>query len=417
MRKILRVLLGAVLIGGLVSGVLAGDHVTLNYPNPIPLDTVFKMIARSAQVNILMTKAVKGITAPSIILKNVYYEKAFEIISKTYGLSYRKIGANTYIIGKPEELAKTFDVGLTKIFKLRYADPNKVKGILTEVFKGQGANLIKVAVDTLNNALIVSATQSLLESVEDLIRKIDKPVKQVLIEVKMIQVLSKYAEGLGFTWRQADKDSPWYFTLNIKENFIDTVSGGAPSTPVANPYPIFQFGEYVRANTLDWNIDVNFFDKVTNGKSLINTRMILLNGQEGQLQMGRKIIYEIGQGDSRTGAEKDADIILKVKPIINDEGFVTLHIEPDFNIYLGKDPEWNYPIIEKKKLTLDLRVKDGEEVMIGGMIDSSSSKDKIGFKFLKDLPIIGRLFRDDSTAKETRQIIFLLKVHILDNEA
>ena len=400
--------------------VFAGEHVSLNFPNPIPLDTVFKMIARSAQVNILLTKSVKGITAPSIILKNIYFEKAFEIIAKTYGLSYRKIGANTYIIGKPDELAKTFDVGLTKIFKLRYADPNKVKAILTEVFKGSGgaANLIKVAVDSLNNALIVSATQNLLDSVEDLIRRIDKPVKQVLIEVKMIQVLSKYSSTLGFEWTQEGAKSPWVFTLKYAEKFIEPIASGDGITGEPGVgYPILKFGEYVRNGALNWNITNAFTESVNGGKSLVNTRMILLNGQEGELQMGRKIIYEIGQGDNRTGAEKDADIILKVKPIINDEGYVTLHLEPDFNIYLGKDPMWGFPLIEKKKLTLDVRVKDGEEVMIGGMIDSQTSHGSAGFKFLKDLPLIGRLFRKEDRAKDTRQIIFLLKVHILDNEA
>ncbi len=388
--------------------VFAGEYITLKFPTKIELSRVFKLIAQQAGVNILISSKVAG-TAPSVILNNVYYEEAFNIIAKTYGLSVRKVG-NTYIVGKAEDLAKSFDVGLTKMIKLNYADPNKVASVVTQVFKGSGgaAATLKVTASPQNNAIIVSGTKDLIQSVEQLVKKIDTPAKQVLLEVKLIEVNTTLQNELGFKWDWGDSGSLNADTGPNGGKFVTL--GEAIQSNAYGMYPAFKFGDFYRTNK--FGLDTVFRAMLSEGntKTITRTKLVLLNGEEGTITYGDKLTYQAG-GD-QGAQEKDATINLKVKAIINDAGYITLDLEPDFTTL----KEWkdNLPILTQKKLKTKIRVKDGEEILLGGFTKEKSAVGYLKVPFLSSLPIIGKFFTHRTKSKETLQWIFLLRPHILN---
>ncbi len=372
---------------------------------------VLKMIAVRTGVNIIHHRAVKG--KITLRLKDVHYEKALELICKTNGYSYRKVG-NTYVIAPPKELEEGFEVGLNKTFRLQFANADDVSKILTGVFKSAQSK-VEVSVDKRINAVVVTGNQATLDQVAKLIKTIDVPVHQVMIEAKIVEVSTDGMRDIGFDWdwgigRQVDGDSQTGSFLSLTESMapIPNNEGYDQTTlPEQGGAGFFKFGDFFRAPNF-FQGTLTALEKTNDAKTLSNPKVSALNGEEATIHIGQKVIY--GGGPDNPPQEKDVGVILKVTPRINDDGWITAELEPEvsFAVFEGQ-----YPRIEKRTAKTTVRVRDGEEILIGGLIQEKDTTASQKVPILGSIPILKSFFSRDNRDRENLELIILITPHIM----
>lgn len=390
----------------------AQDYITFSFSNTDIRDVV-KTIAKVSGANIITEKSVQG--RISLSLKDVYYERALELVAKTNGYVVRKID-NTYVIGPAKKLAEGFDVGLNRTYKLNYADAEDVSKVISGIFK-KSETPIEVSVDKRVNAVIVSGNQNALDKIDELIKTIDVPVHQVMIEAKIVEITTDGEKELGVKWLWGSKGEVdgTIWTLTEYQKKLPTADAYKPALDEKGEGSPFKFGDFYRGPFIFKGI-LAAAQTTGNAKLLSNPKIMAMNGKEAKVQIGKQIIYS--GGPTQPPQEKDTGVILKITPRINDEGWITLEVEPEVSEAvwreIGNNVTSSYPTIVKRTAKTTVKVKDGEEILIGGLIQQSDSKTRISIPVLGDIPILRSVFSKTSNKKETRELIILITPHIVN---
>lgn len=394
----------------------AQDYVTFSFSNTDIRDVV-KNIARATGSNIITEKSVQG--RITLSLKDVYYERALELVAKTNGYVVRKID-NTYVVGPATKLAEGFDVGLNRTYKLNYAEAKSVAKIISGIFKKSEAQ-IQVSVDERVNAVVVSGNQTALDKIDELVKSIDVPVHQVMIEAKIVEITTEGSKDLGMTWNwgangdaTGDKTAGRLWTVNEYQKKIDSYDSYSPNPSDKGAGDPFKFGDFYRGPMIFESI-LTAAETTGNAKLLSNPKIMAMNGKKAKVQIGEEVIYS--GGPTQPPQEKDTGIILDITPRINDEGWITLDVNPEVSEAVWREVKggdsFPYPSIVKRVAKTTVKVKDGEEILIGGLIQQSDSKSENRIPILGDIPILKSLFSKNSNTNKTRELIILITPHII----
>jgi type IV pilus assembly protein PilQ len=379
------------------------EYITINARN-LDISDVLKFIVNYTGINVITEKSVKG--KVSLTLKDVYYEKALELICKTNGYNFRKIG-NTYVIATTKKLSEAFDVGLNKTYRLQFGKASEMEKVLKGVFKQAGSK-IDVSTDPRINAVIVSGTQATLDQVSKLIKNIDVPVHQVMMEAKIVEVSTTGMRDIGFSWNwgtdgQANKE-----IAVINEN-LAPIANADKYSPAAGPGgPIFSLGDFFRSR-LFFKATLEALERNGDSKVLSNPKVSALNGETANIIVGQKVIYG-GTSDSPP-QEKDVGVKLKITPQINDDGYITADVEPEVS-FVAEFVQ-GIPRIEQRNAKTRVRVKDGEEILIGGLIAENSTTSVEKVPILGNIPILRSLFTRTNRTRDNRELIILITPHIM----
>ena len=395
----------SLMMSSLYSQATGTEYISIEGSN-MDLARIIKMITKYTGVNIITHKSVRG--QVTLKLKDVYYEKALELICKTNNLAFRKIG-NTYVVAPSKELSDAFDVGLNQVFRLQFATADDVSGIIKGVFKGADSK-VDVSVDKRNNAIVVSGTQDTIDQVAKLIKNIDVPVHQVMIEAKVVEVQSETLRNIGFTWSWGLDGKTDGNVLQMTETLAPVPNADAYQDFGTNQTDIFKVGDFFR-KPLFFSTLFNALATTGDTKVLSNPKISSLNGQKASINIGEKVIY--GGGADTPPQEKDVGVKLDVTPQINDDGFITVKIAPEVSFVRGRDPGTNYPIIVQRKCETQVRVKDGEEILIGGLIQEQENISETKIPILGDVPILKTFFRSRNREVKNTELIILITPHIM----
>ena len=386
------------------------EYITIKGDN-MDIAKIIKLITTYTGVNIITHKSVRG--RISLNLKDVYYEKALDLICKTNGLAYRKIG-NTYVVAPPKELSEAFDVGLNQVFRLQFSTADEISAIVKGVFKS-GDSKVEVSVDKRNNAIIVSGTQDNIDQVAKLIKNLDVPVHQVMIEAKIVEVNTETLKNIGFSWgweaggdAEAGKGSGYIFKL--KEAFGPVANADAYQDFSKGSGDVFKVGDFFR-QPLSFSMLFNALATSSENKILSNPKISVLNGQKAEINVGEKVIY--GGGADTPPQEKDVGVKLEVTPQINDDGYITCKIVPEVSFVKERDTKTGYPIIVQRKAETQVRVKDGEEILIGGLIQEQDNYSENKTPLLGDIPLLKTFFRGKIRSSNNKELIILVTPHII----
>ncbi len=384
---------------------------------------VVKTIAKQANVNILCDRSVSGKVVFS--LKDVYYETALQLIAKTNNLAVRKEG-NTFIIGLAKNLAEGFDRNTTRNYKLNFAKPEDVQKTITEVYKSTSGTPLKVAVDKRINSIVVQGTKEQLDQISDLVKQLDVKVHQVLIEAKIVEVSTKGTRSIGMNWGWGagaySEDKTAVGTGKIAA-ITEAQAKNASSTSyrpelnslaVGGQGDVFKLGDFFRG-PMFFEATLNALETSGHGKTLTNPKIATLNGQKANIEVGRKIAYYTG-GDQGAG-EKDVGVKLVITPQINDEGWITAEIAPEVSFLEGyDDATGKLPLIGRRLASTVVRVKDGEEILIGGLITEEGTSDTSRFPVLGNIPLLKTFFSNKKNDERTQQLIILVKPSIIPEQ-
>ncbi|MBF0498966.1 MAG: hypothetical protein HQM09_02435 [Candidatus Riflebacteria bacterium] len=387
----------------------AEDNISLDFRDADIRD-IIKIIATKSGTNIIAEKGVRGNV--TVRLNDVYYEEAMNLIAKTNGFAVRKIG-NTWVLADEAKLVQSFEKGLTVTKRLQYAKAADVSKIITSAIKKD----IKVATDDRINAVIVSGSKDMLDEVKKLIETVDTPVHQVMIESKIVEVSTEGARNLGFDWQMGsgndtggmaggDSAKPIFVT---KEYFAKNPDSGSYQDSFQGQQgAMFGLGDFYRASTI-FKATFSALETRSDTKTLSNPKISTVNGQEAYIKVGQKVVYP--GGADQPPKEKDTGIILKLTPRINDDGYVTAEIETE----VSKVDSWQgqYPIIGTRNGKTTVRVKDGEEILIGGLIQENEGHSNKKIPFLGSIPIMKSLFTSNTKNGSSLELIFLITPHIV----
>jgi type II secretory pathway component GspD/PulD (secretin) len=300
-----------------------------------------------------------------------------------------------------------------EVVKLKYATAGDLTGTLEKLL-GEDKPAVMEA-DKRLNAIIFKGYEAQIAKAKQTIDEIDQPLPQVMLSVQVVDLSETGAKNLGISWQVGSSDG----TQPIK--FYEIPSGYPPSGTTYNPYTDtapasaapMPIGFFVRDPFV---LRASISMQVTNGEArvLASPRVATINNKQATLHIGEK--YPIVYYDPRAGQYQviyvDIGIKLTVKPSITPDGYIETEIQPTVSNLLELINN-QYPRTAERSADVTVRVKDGNTIVIGGMVDENSRTSIIKVPLLGDIPLIGQMFRQTSTDRSKKEVVIMITPKII----
>lgn len=410
-----------------------GERLSLNFQN-IEVRAVLQLLADFTGLNIVVSDSVQG--SLTLRLKNVPWDQAMDIILKTKGLAMRKTG-NVILVAPSEELAarekleleaqkqiKELEPLRTEWFQINYAKASDLSALI----KSQENSLLSprgnITLDQRTNTLMIQDTPSQLEEIRRLITRLDVPVRQVLIESRVVIATDDFSRDLGVRFGVAK-------TTTFNDNHQVWVGGGGisgttPSTSTGDlivDLPVSeagatQFGLAVgRIGNHILQLELSALQAEGRGEIISSPRVITANQKEAVIQQGVEIPYQKATSSGATSVSfKEAVLELRVTPQITPDDRVIMDLtvkkdNPDFaNAVLGVPP------VNTREVSTQVLVDNGETVVLGGVYERTKEFATTRTPFFSDLPLLGVLFRNKSLTDDKTELLIFVTPKIVKEE-
>jgi len=354
--------------------------------------------------------------------KSVEVSKALMQFKTNIGKIITDEASNTIVlvdipsrVAQMTEMVNQIDLPIeTKVFSLQYAKAEDVEKKITDMVT---KNLGSIEVDARTNKIIVTDLPSQLENISRIIAAFDQKDAQVMIEAKILEVTLNNNFQMGIDW---DFVANKYFKL-AQTLKLNLTQGGS-----------LKFGTIVGGGTSkeegDYSGLIEALHEVGEVNTLSSPRIMALNNQESKILIGTKEPYStkstISNAVSNETAESvtfvDIGVKLYVTPTINQDGFITMKIKPEVSsktdTYTTADNN-TIPVISTTEAETSIMVKDGATVVIGGLIKDSLTKTSDKIPLLGSIPVVGKLFSNDTDNKKKEEIVVLLTPHIVAGDS
>jgi len=430
---------------GAKDGEYTGEKLSLNFQD-IEVRAVLQLIADFTGLNMVASDTVQGNL--TLRLKNVPWDQALEIILKTKGLDMRQDG-NVILIAPAEEIAAREKMELeaqqqlteleplrTELMQVNYAKASDIAKLLMGE-EGLLSERGKVSVDERTNVLLVTDIRDRREGVQDLLVKLDIPIRQVMIDSRIVIASSDFSRDLGARFGvTSTQESGSNLIMNSGSyEATDRMMGSALDNLADsnNPYPIevpfggpsrlnvnmpvvasnaASFGlAILRGDTL-LDLELSALQAEGRGEVVSNPRVITSNGKEALIEQGTEIPYqEASSSGATTVSFKKAVLSLKVTPQItpDDRILMDLAVNKDSvgTVYLG------VPSIDTKEVNTQVLVENGDTVVLGGVYEQEKSNEVDKVPLLGDLPIVGALFRQTRAKDDKTELLIFVTPKVL----
>jgi hypothetical protein len=414
---------------------------------------VLATLARLGGYNLVASDSVKG--SVTVDLKDISVDDAIKLVTKINNFSMQKVG-NVLVVGNNKDLS---NFGVIRVYKLYNVGNKTIITTSTSATSGggssgggsglsvssvttmrQGADVAKliaegigasfsstkiasssgggesastsnstdssgkVLYDDRTNTITVIAPEDKQKIAENLLQNLDKPLKQIEVQVMVIELDNQGIKQLGINWPN---------DIQVTGNVVGTRTYGTSK----------QKSSVFTGNIS--NITASLYAQLdnSNGKILSNPRILALDGQDSYVFAGDKLY--IPQVSSATGGnvtyttnEYDVGVLLKITPFVGENGEITIHVTPSVSAFNGNISQLqiNQPFTTTiREADVTARVKDGQTFYIGGLISDEDRKETISVPGLGNMPLLGPMFRYDYNLKNRTEIIFLLTPHIVKN--
>jgi type IV pilus assembly protein PilQ len=361
---------------------------------------VLHTLAIISNVDIIIDDSIKGNI--TMKLKGTTFENALILITSAKGLSYRKMG-ESFII-------ESADMGTTEIYKLRYIRAVDIKKTLEPIMNSLK---LKAEIDEVSNSLIFSGSPTGCARIKILLTDLDVPQQQVIIEAKVVAINKAKTKELGIDWSW--DVTPQYAEYSAEQvniaNGVTTIEPGKVTRD--NGKGIIQFGRNPEGYPYEFYYQAKINALISNGnaKILASPKVTTINGNEARILIGDHIpvlTERMEDGKTTTTVEYiDTGIKLTYTPTITADGTITAKVHTEVSTPSLVTDIKNYRITTRE-VESTVCMKDGETMVIGGLIGSEESKTNNNIPFLSQLPLIGTLFKSVHNSRvETEVIVFL----------
>jgi type IV pilus assembly protein PilQ len=451
----------------------AGEKLSLNFQN-IEVRSVLQVIADFTGLNIITSDTVTGNL--TLRLKDVPWDQALDIITQSKGLSMRKTG-NVILVAPAEEVAakekqmleasrqiEDLEPLRTEVFTLKYMKAEALKTILSDPKQKILSKRGSAVLDSRTNTVFVQDTSKYLEQVQAIINKVDVPVKQVMIESRLVIADDTYSKALGARFGvsqvgtanngntrtaiggQLNSTGGYYSRTSSGGTVTDTLAGTAGTTalaqsgtflqgtssqsvqiggsaagqdlmsnlPVANSFGNLAFTFFHLPAGLLLNFELSAMESDGRGKVVSSPRITTANQHKAKIASGTEIPYlEASSSGAATVSFKSAVLSLEVTPQItpDDKIIMELDVKKDRvgQVFNG------VPSIDTQNINTQVLVGNGETAVLGGIYEQTvlNSVDKV--PFFGDLPVMGNLFKRKTTQNDKRELLIFITPKIMDD--
>lgn len=330
----------------------------------------------------------------------------------------RRVHSYTVRYADPEELAHAANLSLTGEGKQAVVSKNNDERWNRDSDSDSNTQR-RVLVDRATNTLLFYGTESEALSVREIISALDTAPKQVSLEARVVAVSKEAAKQLGIDWSWSSfpqyprVKSDGAGSLEVSERNAGTGGTSAPGIirfgrgPGGVPYE-FYYSAAIRALITDGH-----------AKMLARPNITTVQGHEALINIGAEVpVPRTATSNSvtTTGIEyREAGIILRYTPRVTADGSIVarVHTEVSTPVYVDELKAYRF---QKRSADTTVRLRDGETMVIGGLIDSDESRSLSKIPFLGDLPVLGAFFRSVRTSKTETELMIFLTAHVLDNE-
>jgi type IV pilus assembly protein PilQ len=438
----------------------AGEKLSLNFQN-IEVRALLQVIADFTNFNVVTSDTVTG--SVTLRLKDVPWDQALDIIMQSKGLGVRKTGNVLWIAPKDELAAKEklelesrkqitdLEPVRTQSFQLNYTKSEEVaKGISGQSGGGAGAAASRilsprgsVISESRTNQLFVTDIPSKLEEIQALITKIDIPVRQVLIEARIVEADDKFGRTLGAKLGALDNGAGSYSLggnnrLGFGGNYLGVgestgqavITSGSyiPNTQFVNlpantstlggaSAASFALSLFSAGSQRFLNLELSALEADGKGKIISSPRVITADQVKALIEQGEELPYQAATSSGATSIQfRKANLKLEVTPQITPEGNVILDVDVNKDS-VGRNTAAGFAI-DTKHVKTQVLVENGGTVVIGGIFTQNERDEVNKVPLLGDVPVLGYLFKNTvRTANKTELLVFLTPKIVTDRTA
>lgn len=369
----------------------SGDRISL-LVRDAPIAQVFEMLARKAQVNVLLGSSVEGNV--SVNLFDVHVDQAIRAIADAAGyVAERRRG--TWVVIQREEAGKDAANANTTVrsFKIEYSDPNLVLPIVEKQLSRYGRATILEP----RRLLIVEDLPEFLWRIESVLAEIDRDPHQILIEAKILEITLDENDTLGIDWSR---------TLGV--------DGGRASFGIRDLALPGSAGLFFDLLNSDYEIALSALSDKGRVRTLSTPKLLALENQEAEVVIGDRLGFRVTTTINQVTTESveflESGVILRVTPSVDRNGRIVLSIHPEVSTGTIADGLPNQTTTE---VTTRLVTASGQPVFIAGLIKDRETDTRAGVPGLMNIPILGRLFSQTQTINVNTETVVILRAHVL----
>lgn len=413
----------------------SGEKLSLNFQD-IDVRSVLQLIADFTNLNLVASDTVQG--GITLRLQNVPWDQALDLVLKTKGLDKRRIG-NVLLVAPADEIAARERQELES--QKQIAELAPLRRELLQVNYAKAADIAKlfqsvtsaeakidergsITVDERTNNIIAYQTQDRLDELRRIVAQLDIPVRQVMIEARIVEANVDYDKSLGVRWGGSIQNKGNWNTSGVSNGTSTTI--GTPGSTSTNS-PFVDMGTvgntsgigiaFITDNVL-LDLELTAMEKTGNGEIVSQPKVVTSDKETAKILKGTEIPYQEASSSGATSVSfKEASLSLEVTPQITPDNRIIMEVkvtkdEPD---YLNKVQD--VPPIKKNEVNAKVLVNDGETIVIGGVFSNTQSKVVDKVPFLGDVPYLGRLFRRDVVSEKKSELLVFLTPRIMNNQA
>lgn len=405
------------------------------------LHAVFRLLAEVGNINIVVSDKIKG--SITLKVKQVPWDQLLDTILANYGLAVMKVG-NIIRVAPLDELKAESDKYkdyltslkdiqekgplITKTFQLKYVKGDIIVSRIKEIITGEG----KITFEPNSNIIIVKDTEKNLVEIEKIIKEVDKPTKQVLIEARIVEIQNNYAHRLGIRWGgSAFKGSEHTIfgvgrspSITTGQTSYTYPGGAGPGNPTINVgFPAgflvdlgtagttnigFAFG-HIGKSVLLLDAELSALEQKGVARIFARPKILTLDNQDAEIKQGYKIPYlQLTQYGVATTQFMDAVLRLKVAPHVTPDNRINLDIEVE-----KSTPDWGrvvsgVPALLTRFAKTRVLINSGETLVIGGIKTDDIGESIDSVPGLSNISGVGELFkRREKNLEKTELMVFI----------
>jgi len=438
----------------------SGERLTLDFQN-VEVRALLQVLAEFSGFNIVAADSVTGTI--TLRLKEVPWDQALDIILQAKGLDKRQNG-NVIWVAPTQEIADRERVRLeafnqkvekgvlvTEAFQINYHSAAEIYQMLIAGRAAAGAGTAgnagagaaggaqgaaaggggssqsllssrgSATFDMRTNKLFVTDVEERLNAVRALLKEIDVPPKQVVIEARIVEATTNFGRELGAR-------------LGFDDARIRSLGGGALYTvgPFTRPFSRqsttqelrvsqfsnFQLSIFNRSLTRYLNLELNLAEATGQGRIISSPKIMTANNVKAKLSVGDEIPYVLPATSNTPSSVsfKEAALNLEVTPMLTPDGRVRMSVLVEKNRADFTRTVLGNPPIVKKQVTTDVIVENGGTVVLGGLFEESETQSEDKVPFLGDIPVVGNLFKNQARAAQRTELMIFLTPRIVSDD-
>jgi len=421
----------------------SGEKLSLNFQD-IEVRSVLQLIADFTSLNLVASDSVSG--KITLRLQNVPWDQALDLILKTKGLDKRTIG-NVMLVAPADEIAARERLEMesnnqseklaalrSEFIQINYAKASDMLGLIngpSKLLSDRGA----ASVDSRTNTLIVLDTPKRIEEIRDVVTRLDVPIKQVMIEARIVLATTDFAKELGVKWGATRDDQ------HSKRRFV---TGGTHNTLVETQFArdvtidddtgLIEKIEYelstpddlivdmgvtgagatslavglIDTDNLLLDLELSALQSDGNGEIVATPKVLTADKQKARIAAGTQIPYLEASSSGATSTRFiNAELSLEVSPSITPDGRINMELLVN-NDSIGEILPSGLVTIDTNRIATNVLVDDGQTVVLGGIFKTETVKGVTKTPFLGDIPYLGRLFRKDVTRNNKQELLIFV---------